>query len=189
MKDLTDVDLSKFSPLCVDLDGTLIKSDVLLISWKQLLKTNFFKAFFVLFSLLKGRAYFKQELAKASPVVPEMLDYNKNFLEFLKLYKKQKAGTLVLATATDIGFAKPIADYLDIFDCVIASEGTTNYRAQTKADILSKIFGYKNYTYAGNSYDDIAVWDCSKHAIAVNLSLKARCALKRRRLTFDLYFE
>lgn len=189
MNDFESMDLSVFSPLCVDLDGTLIKNDVLCIAWKQLLKTNLLKAFFMLFTLFKGRAYFKQQLAKASPILPKMLDYNMPFLAFLKQYKKQKAGTLILATATDIGFAKPIADYLGIFDAVIASEGEKNLRAKIKADILSQTFGYKQYTYAGNSYDDIAVWDCSKHAIAVNLSLRALHALKGRNLMFDLYFE
>lgn len=189
MSDFESMNLSVFSPLCVDLDGTLITDDVLCIAWKNLLKTNLFKALFVLFTLFKGRAYFKQQLAKASPIVPEMLDYNRPFLAFLKQYKKQKAGTLVLATATDIGFAKPIADYLGIFDTVIASAGEKNLRAKVKADILSQTFGYKKYTYAGNSYDDIAVWDCSKHAIAVNLSLRAQCAIKGKNLMFDLYFE
>lgn len=189
MNNFDAMDLSIFSPLCVDLDGTLIKSDVLYIAWKQLVQNNILKAFFVLCAVLKGRAYFKQQLANASPILPEMLNYNMPFLAFLKQYKKQKAGILVLATATDIGFAKPIADYLGIFDSVIASEGEKNLRAHAKADILSQTFGYKQYTYAGNSYDDIAVWDCSKHAIAVNLSLRAQYALKGSHLMFDLYFE
>ena len=189
MRDLKSMDLSVFSPLCVDLDGTLIKSDVLCIAWKRLLKKNILHAIAILFTLLKGRAYFKQQLAKVSPIFPEKLDYNLPFLQFLKTYKAQNAGVLVLATATDIEFAQPIADYLGVFDSVIASQGTKNLRAKAKADILSEKFGYKQYTYAGNSYDDIAVWDCSKHAIAVNLSLRARCALKGQRLTFDLCFE
>jgi len=183
------MDVSIFSPLCVDLDGTLIKSDVLCIAWKQLLKKNVLHAITILFALRKGRAFFKQQLAKVSPVSSEQLDYNLPFLEFLRHYKEQQSGTLVLATATDIGFAQPIADYLRIFDLVIASNGHKNLRAKAKADILSEKFGYKQYTYAGNSYDDIAVWDCSRRAISVNLSLRARYALKDRHLTFDLSFE
>ena len=183
------MDLSVFSPLCVDLEGTLIKNDVLFISWKLLLKKNFFHAIMVLFTAIKGRAFFKQQLAKVSPVLPENLDYNLPFLEFLKQYKKQKSGVLVLATATDIHLAQPIADYLGIFDLVIASKGSKNLRAKAKADVLCKNFGYRQYTYAGNAYDDIAVWDCSKHTISVNLSLRARRALKNRQITFDLCFE
>lgn len=189
MQDFDAIDLSVFSPLCVDLDGTLIKSDVLCIAWKQLFRKNAVRAIAILFTLAKGRAYFKQQLAKVSPIFPENLDYNLPFLEFLRQYKTHNSGKLVLATATDIGFAQPIADYLGIFDCVIASKGVKNLRAKEKADILSEKFGYKQYTYAGNSYDDISVWDCSKRAISVNLSLRARQALKGRRLIFDLCFE
>jgi hypothetical protein len=177
---MNDHDFYKeLGPLCVDLDGTLIFEDVIWVSWKDLIKNRPLSVFKPLLCLLKGRAYFKQELAKISPINPEQLTYNESFLAFIKNYKKH-GFPLILATATDIKFAKSVADYLGIFDDVIASCGTKNLRAQNKGNALSCKFGHKQFTYAGNSYDDIKVWDQAKYAIGVNLSHRAKQALKTK---------
>jgi phosphoserine phosphatase len=166
------IDLTKLSPLCVDLDGTLIYEDVIWIALRKLFKKNMLKGLYSLFCLFKGRAFFKQELAKMVEIDPKKLSYNTWFLAFLTAYK-ETGGHLVLATATDIRFANTIADYLNIFDEVIASEGTKNLRAANKGKILCERFGEKRFSYAGNSYDDLKVWPYAKYAIAVNLSYKA----------------
>ncbi|PNA50054.1 hypothetical protein C1Y14_34405, partial [Pseudomonas sp. MPR-R5B] len=50
-------------PLCVDLDGTLIKSDVLLESLLLLLKKNPFYLFLLPLWLLRGKAMLKGQIA------------------------------------------------------------------------------------------------------------------------------
>jgi phosphoglycolate phosphatase-like HAD superfamily hydrolase len=181
---MDDQDFYKsLAPLCVDLDGTLIFEDVIWVSWKNLIKKHPLSIFTPLLWLLKGRAYFKQELAKKSPIDPQLLAYNQPFVDFLKEYKK-KGLPLVLATATDIRFAQSVADYLGIFDDIIASQGQKNLRAKNKALALSHKFGEKKFTYAGNSFDDIKVWKHTKYAIGVNLSHKAKNAIKDK----DNYF-
>ena len=50
-------------PLCVDLDGTLIKTDLLWESLLALLKQRPLSIFQLPFWLLKGRAHFKHEIA------------------------------------------------------------------------------------------------------------------------------
>ena len=159
----------KISPLCVDLDGTLIYEDVMWVSWRNLFLTNPMKACYAFVWLAKGRAYFKKKLAFCSSIDPKKLTYNTLFLEFLKEYKKTK-NPLILVTATDKRFADAVASYLDIFDDVVASEGVKNLRAQNKATVLVQRFGYKKFTYAGNSKDDLKVWPSAKYAIAVNIS-------------------
>ena len=49
------------SPLCVDLDGTLIRTDLLWESLLALLKQRPLSIFQLPFWLLKGRAYFKHQ--------------------------------------------------------------------------------------------------------------------------------
>ncbi|CAO5675454.1 MAG: hypothetical protein HEEMFOPI_00237 [Holosporales bacterium] len=181
--------LSTLSPLCVDLDGTLIKEDVLWVSWRRLFKRSVCDGIKALFWLLKGRAYFKQQLALYSSIEPADLTYNLNLLDFLKAYKLHNdAGVLVLATAADVSFAKAIAHHLQIFDQVLASDGSVNLRAEFKADRLSKLFGEKQFSYIGNSFDDIKVWKRAKYSIAVNLSFKARFYLKFESIVFYKIF-
>ena len=52
-------------PLFVDLDGTLIKTDLLWESLAQLLRRNPFRLFPILFWWMRGRAFLKQQLAAA----------------------------------------------------------------------------------------------------------------------------
>ena len=109
------MNIEHLDPLCVDLDGTLILQDVMWVSCKNYIKTHPLKILRPLFWILKGRAYFKKQLAIHAPITPSKLKYHTYFLKFLKAYKKN-GGTLILATAADERFANSVAKYLDIFD-------------------------------------------------------------------------
>lgn len=160
----------KLAPLCVDLDGTLIHEDVIWVSWKQLLhKNKFVYLLKPLFWLFKGRAYFKKRLFEESSLNPQALTYHQELIAFLKEYKKHSL-KLVLATAADKGFADIIAKELGFFDEIIASNGIDNLRAEYKAKALCERYGEKGFSYAGNSYDDLKVWEKSRYAIGVRLS-------------------
>ncbi len=181
------MDNKLLDPLCVDLDGTLILQDVMWVSFRNYIQKypfNFLKPFIW---LLRGRAYFKKQLAIYAPIDPNTLKYHEEFLSYLNAYKKD-GGTLILATAADERFAKSVADHLSIFDDVIASKDGVNLRAHKKAEKLIQLYGEKRFTYAGNSYDDLTVWAHSKHAIGVNLSLKARFFLMFKHMEFHRIF-
>src|SRR6185312_5383595 len=77
----------------------------------------------------------------------------------------------------DLQMAKPVADYIGIFDEVLASDGTTNLRSRNKLKLLVEKFGH-GFDYAGNSSADLAVWRGAREAIVVNAS---RTILKRAR--------
>ncbi len=51
-------------PLCVDLDGTLVKTDILIESFFALLKCSIVFVALVPFWLLKGKASSKQQIAR-----------------------------------------------------------------------------------------------------------------------------
>jgi len=166
------------TPLAVDLDGTLIRTDMMWESLVRLLRKNPLAAFLSLFALLQGRAHFKQKIAAQIQVDPANLPYHGPFLHWLK-QQKASGRKLVLATASDIGMAKPIADHVGLFDDVMASDGKTNLRNAAKREALTKRFGERGYDYAGNSTDDLGVWPGTRTAVIVNApaSLAARAAV------------
>ena len=87
-------------PLCVDLDGTLIRTDVLWESLLNLVKRRPWELLRVPFWWARGRANLKQQLAVRVALDVTALPYHLPFLEFLRA--EHAAGrTLILATAAD----------------------------------------------------------------------------------------
>ena len=156
-------------PLCVDLDGTLIKTDLLWESLLRLLKRNPLFLLAVPFWWMRGRAFLKRQLAARVELDPATLPYNEAFLEFLREEKRQ-GRTLILATASDREPAARVAGHVGLFNEVLGSDGQANLRAQAKARVLAERFGERGFDYAGNSSADLPVWARAREAIVVNAS-------------------
>jgi len=156
-------------PLVVDLDGTLIRTDLLWESLARLLRRNPFWLFPILFWWTRGRAVLKRHLANRVKIDPATLPYHEKFLAFL-LKKKNAGRKLILATASDLQMALPVADHIGLFDKVLASDGKTNLRGKNKLKTLVEKFGARGFDYAGNSSADLAVWHGAREAIVVNAS-------------------
>jgi apolipoprotein N-acyltransferase len=161
-------DAPKF-PLVVDLDGTLIRTDMMWESLSRLLRRNPLAIFQILFWWARGRALLKQKLAARVQVDPATLPYHREFLAWL--HEEKKTGRkILLATASDLRMAQPVAAHVGIFDEVLASDGKINLRGENKLRILTEKFGERGFDYAGNSHVDFAVWRGSRQAIVVNAS-------------------
>jgi apolipoprotein N-acyltransferase len=156
-------------PLCVDLDGTLIKTDLLWESLARLLRRNPFQLLPVLFWWARGRAFLKRQLVRRVTIDPAALPYHEPFLAWLR---EQKAAgrKLVLVTASDRAMALPVASHVGLFDEVLGSDGKTNLRGANKLKVLVEKFGERGFDYAGNSSVDFAVWRGAREAIVVNAS-------------------
>jgi 4-hydroxybenzoate polyprenyltransferase/phosphoserine phosphatase len=154
-------------PLAVDLDGTLICTDMMWESIARLLRKNPLYALLLPWWLRHGRAKFKHEIASRIQVNPADLPYHAPFLAWLK-EQKQTGRPVVLATASDFKMARPVAEHVGLFDDVMASDGKTNLRNAAKRTALNQRFGERQYDYAGNSTDDLGVWPGAREAIVVN---------------------
>ena len=156
-------------PLCVDLDGTLIKTDLLWESLARLLRRNPFQLLLVLFWWTRGRAFLKRQLVRRVTIDPAALPYHEPFLAFLR-EQKATGRKLVLVTASDRDMALPVANHVELFDEVLGSDGKTNLRGANKLKVLIEKFGKRGFDYAGNSSADLAVWRGAREAIVVNAS-------------------
>jgi len=153
--------------LCVDLDGTLVRSDLFAEALCRLLKGAPWLLFLLPFWLLRGRAWVKHEVARRMPIEPATLPWDVGFRTFLE--GERAAGRkLILATAADRSHAEAVATHLGLFDEVLASDGRTNCKGKTKAHLLVERCGGAQFTYAGDSQADLAIWAVAAGAIPVN---------------------
>jgi 4-hydroxybenzoate polyprenyltransferase/phosphoserine phosphatase len=166
-------------PLCVDLDGTLIRTDVLHESVLQLLKANpwgLIRAIWVL--LFHGIAAFKQAVSSRAALRPELLPYNHEVLAYVK-EEAARGRRLLLTTAADSRVADAVARHLGIFEAVLASDGSLNLKADAKAIQIRRYLGEEPFEYIGNSLSDVAIWREASGAIVVNGTPRIERALRR----------
>ncbi|QWT18700.1 UbiA family prenyltransferase [Bacillus sp. NP157] len=152
-------------PLCVDLDGTLIRSDLLIESALALLAKNPLSIISMFAWLLRGKAYLKKQIALRVEIDPVALPYNTEILGWLVEQRKERL--VVLCTASDVKLAAPVAAHADVFDDLIASDGDVNLSGSNKANVLVERFGEKAFDYIGNAPVDLAVWKHARAALVV----------------------
>jgi len=154
-------------PLVVDLDGTLIKTDLLYQSLFSYVKRYPLAILAPFVWLSKGKSRLKEELARHIDIDVSVLPYNQGVLEFIKA-EREKNRRIILATASHRIHADRIAGHLQVFDEVMATEGQMNFSASTKRDRLVSAFGTNGYDYIGNSHADVVVWESAEKAYLVN---------------------
>jgi len=167
-------------PLAVDLDGTLVRSDLLMESLAAALKRNPFALLALPLWLARGRAALKSELAKRSDVDASLLPYDPAVLRELRR-QRAEGRWLILATAADSALAQRVADHLGLFDDVIASDGAKNMKREAKAKALTERFGEGGFDYMGEDRHDVPVWRHAREAYVVGgdaLAAEARAAGK-----------
>ncbi len=123
--------------LCVDLDGTVIRGDLLWECVLALLKSRPFTLLLLPIWMLRGTAHPKRQLATTTRMSPARLPYRAEVLELIR--KERKVGrTIALVTAAERELAESIARYLDLFDEVHASDGVVSligaHRGELKKD-------------------------------------------------------
>jgi 4-hydroxybenzoate polyprenyltransferase len=144
-------------PLCVDLDGTLIKSDMVWEYLTLLIKQSPWSLFLVPFWFLRGRSYLKHCLASRLVMRVDMLPYRDEVLRFLQA-EHQSGRRIVLVTAADQAVAEQVAAHVGIFDEVHGSTQELNLKGCEKAEFLSRSFGVGGFEYVGDSHADLPAW-------------------------------
>ena len=166
-------------PLCVDLDGTLVKTDTFAQALLLLVRTRPAALFSIPGWMKGGLASFKQKVAREIQLDPAALPVQPDFLRFLE-QEKRRGRELILVTASDESVARRTAEHLGLFAEVMASDGTINLKSERKREALIARFGEGGFDYAGNATDDLAVWDAAANIIAVNPCAPVTRALRGR---------
>jgi 4-hydroxybenzoate polyprenyltransferase len=161
--------------LCVDLDGTVIRGNLLWECVLALLKSHPATLLLLPVWLLRGPAVLKRQLATRVHLDPARLPYRRQVLDLLR-EEKQAGRRLVLVTAADQAIAESVSNHLGLFDEAHGSDGRQNLKGPNKAAFLAERFAANGFDYVGDSSADVAVWRCARGAYVVGTAARAKQA-------------
>jgi 4-hydroxybenzoate polyprenyltransferase/phosphoserine phosphatase len=167
--------------LCVDLDGTLVKSDTLHDSALAVARHHPSALVNIPGWLTQGKAALKRHLANTIQLDVAHLPYNRELLQYLE--QQRAAGRpIYLATAADADTANRIAAHLGLFTGVLASDGQLNLAGQNKLAAFQSRFG-DNFSYIGNALPDLPLLEHCQEPMVANPTPALRAALRKARIT------
>jgi 4-hydroxybenzoate polyprenyltransferase len=172
-------------PLVVDLDGSLVQSDMLYESFFASATHGFGHHWTTVGALRRGKAALKAYLAGVGTIDYGLLPYNSKVLELIRDAKSQ-GRRIYLATASDRHHAEGIAAHLGLFDGIFASDGALNLSGKAKASLLVKTFGDRRFDYIGNNNVDLAIWSHARKAYVSSNSASLIRKVERLGVPMDL---
>jgi 4-hydroxybenzoate polyprenyltransferase len=146
-------------PLCVDLDDSLAKSDLLFEALAYALRYEPVVALlFILKLLMFGKAEGKLWLANNSSFSVDNIPLRPEVLELLQSESAKSDRLIYLVTASPTVWAESIAKRVGIFKESVGSSTKLNLKGEQKAAYLVDRFGEGGFDYLGDSRADLAVW-------------------------------
>ncbi|MGB7267259.1 MAG: prenyltransferase, partial [Terracidiphilus sp.] len=165
-------------PLCVDLDGTLVKSDTLIDSLLALARKHPALLLALPAQLLRGRAAFKRYVSSHVSLDVAHLPYNRKLLQFLH-EERTRGRSVYLATGADLHLAQAVAAHLDLFAGVFGSDGAVNLTGSRKLNRLRGQLNSAAYDYVGNDVPDLPLLAQATEIMVANPSLRLRIELRK----------
>ena len=166
--------------IAVDLDETLVKTDLLLEGVWRVARGHPLMIFKLISLLLDSKLALKAEVAFLAPLDAAKLPFNQELIDFLKT-SKSNGDVIVLATASDETYAQAIQGHLKLFDFVYGSSPENgNLKGRTKSDLLVEHFPDQGFTYVGDSLSDIPIWDSANEVIFAGKSRRTQRAVAKR---------
>ena len=155
--------------LLVSLDKTLIKSDFLLESFVRYFSQNIFAPILCLGVLIiKGKVGLKKFLSNKSHISIANLPYNQKVLDIIyewkKNYPKEK---VILISGNHQDIIERIAYHLRCFDACYGTE-TEELKSEIKLKKIRDLTGGESFTFIGDSFSDLIIWENAKKCYLVN---------------------
>jgi 4-hydroxybenzoate polyprenyltransferase/phosphoserine phosphatase len=173
-------------PIYVDLDGTLIHSDLLWESLLSALRRDPLAAVSGLARLAEGKAAMKRALAGAGAVEAGTLPFNAPFVDWLRA--QADAGRQVwLATAAERRLAEEVAGHLGFFAGVLASDGRRNLKGPHKLAAIREHCGGGAFVYCGNGPEDVEIFAAASQAVVVAASPAVESAARTRAQVWEVF--
>ena len=163
------MDAPRQSALFVDLDGTLVATDVLWEAFVRALKAEPWIVLLAPLWLLRGRAGLKRALSDRVAVDAAVLPYRDEVVDYIR-DRRESGCRVILATASDRRWADKVADRLGLFDDVIASDGKRNLKGGKKLAAIEAYceeHGCDHWGYMGDARADVPIWAKAQEVLMV----------------------
>lgn len=170
------------TPLILDIDGTLLKSDLLWESVAALVASHPVKSLLIPFYILRGRPALKNFLARESGLDVSEVPLSPSARGMIE--RAEAEGRMVILAS---GSPQSMVDALA--ERVGADEGwgTDRKTNLTGSSKLARILeDYESFDYVGNSWVDIPMWKEARKAIAINPKRLAVWLGKRARPDLEI---
>ena len=165
--------LNKKLVLVVDLDGTLVKTNMLFESFWSALGCDTRTPLLFMRALLNKTTTLEDFFANKASIDVGTLPYNSDAIAYIQAHRKE-GGRAVLLTTGDKVLAEKISQYLGIFDEVCDWKSDRKRKGEAKADFIIQSFTKNQFLYMGNSNADFYVWKHAKKVITVNAEKSVR---------------
>ncbi|PCH74940.1 MAG: prenyltransferase [Rhodobacteraceae bacterium] len=153
-------------PLVLDVDGTLLRTDLLYETFWAALGHNLFATLRILLRFWMAPEQLKRALRTVADPNIDLLPVR---LPVLDLAREAAANgrAVHLASGSDQGLVNAVAKRLDLPGEHFGSGDGCNLTGRTKAAFLTARFGEGGYDYAGDSRADKPCWQHARKVIAV----------------------
>jgi 4-hydroxybenzoate polyprenyltransferase len=125
------------SPIYVDLNRTLVRSSLAAESMMALIKLRLIYVFLLPLWLLRGRAYFEEQVATRATPKFETLPYNNELVTYLR-EQRALGRKIVLATNSHSVLAKGVSDHLQLFDNIVTIDSLKQQQPNGAFDYVGR---------------------------------------------------
>lgn len=158
--------MSDVKPLVLDVDGTFLKTDMLLESFWHALGRDPLRCLATSIRNITNRAALKQGLAALAPLRTDLMPVNPQ-VQALAEESMRSGREVVLASGSDESLVRRLAAEHGFTGRIFASDGRINLTGRRKAVELIAAYGENGFDYAGDAAVDRPVWQAAENAIIV----------------------
>ena len=170
-------ELNKAYPLVLDLDGTLLRTDLLLEALLQYVKREPLGLFKLVLWLCRGIANLKAQLAARTELAIDLLPVNEGLADYART-AADGGRTVIAATAANRDLAAKVCARFEFISDVLGSCDRVNLKGAHKARALRELFP-GGYSYAGDAAADLPIWNEARFAVFGGRNLRIRDRLRQ----------
>lgn len=160
--------MSNNKPLCVELDSTLIKTNLMEETFIKVCKTRLWLLPKYSYLYVFDRRSFIRKISSENQIEVDLLPLNRELLEFIKNHPSSKK---ILITDSWYLQARKIANYSGVFDELIASDEKLIVSSESIEKILEEKLGKNNFEYISNNAESRGVLKSASRSYTTNKRL------------------
>lgn len=160
-------------PLVVDVDGTLVRTDLLHEAALQFVARHPAQGWRLAAWTMRGKTQLKAALADRIDCGADSVPLRDEVVAAIRAAQAQ-GRPVYLASASERRYVEAVAQRLTGIAGIFATEGGTNLSGEAKARRLVDAFGRGGFDYIGNGAVDLPVWEAARTPLMVGSERLAR---------------